>query len=179
MGYPWKWEILTDFWPSKGIYSHHSITCKILPIMTYGWRLWFNETSYCKVGNQLATCEITILISRDLQIQGKSCSSCSLCSQSSASPWLIQPSQASAQGLVVGMGEDGKKRVPSKLYSCSELVDGHRMLVASKKECDSPRTLAKKIQESSTLLKSFAHLCCPWIVRPILVGCGVGCCFGV
>ena len=71
MGYPWKWEILTDFWPSKGIYSHHNITCKILPIMTYGWRLWFNETSYCKVGNQLATCEITILISRDLPNSGE------------------------------------------------------------------------------------------------------------
>ena len=41
--------------------------------------------------------------------------------------------------------------VPSKLYSCSELVEGHQAMVAVKREGDSPRTLAQKIKETSTI----------------------------
>ena len=40
----------------------------------------------------------------------------------------------------------GRRDVPSKQWSCSEVIEGHEGLITMKKEKDSPRTLEKKIQ---------------------------------
>ena len=50
--------------------------------------------------------------------------------------------------------EAGMRRgVPSKSHSCSEMVEGHRKLIAAKMERDSPSTMERKIQEISFVLE--------------------------
>ena len=52
--------------------------------------------------------------------------------------------------------ETPKERVPSRKWSCSEMVQGHASLIKTKKEKDSEEELQKKIQD--------------WFCRVLLLG---------